>query len=252
MRFASLGSGSRGNALVVEHGRTIVLIDCGFSVQEVERRMARLGRSVDTLDAIVVTHEHGDHANGVARLARRYGLPVWMTSGTHHACGDRRFHRLELFCAERPFAIGDLELTPYTVPHDAREPCQFVVSDGAVRLGLLTDIGIPTTHVQEQLHGCDALLIECNHDPHLLATGPYPPSLKQRVSGPYGHLSNQEAAALLDALDRSRLRHVVAMHLSENNNRPELAKKALADVLGTSPSEVCCATQEGGFDWRSI
>ncbi len=252
MRFASLGSGSKGNALVVEKGRTRILVDCGFSLREVTRRLNRLDLEPAALAAIVVTHEHGDHLNGVARLSRRHRIPVWMTAGTWHACRDELPRRGGTVCAEQPFAIGDLELHPFTVPHDAREPCQFVFSDGARRLGLLTDIGQCTAHVREVLTGCDALLLECNHDPAMLAAGPYPPALKARVGGPYGHLSNAQAASLLQTVASPRLCHVVAMHLSEQNNRPALAATALGEALGCRPEDVLCASQGAGFGWLAL
>lgn len=252
MRFASLGSGSRGNALLVGCGRTLVLVDCGFSVREAVRRLDRLGVAPEELTALLVTHEHHDHVHGVAPLSRRYRIPVWMTAGTRHACRDSAWFRAETLCAGEAMEIGDLEVLPYTVPHDAREPCQFVFSDGARRLGLLTDAGHCTTHLCETLHGCDALLLECNHDAEMLARGPYPPALKARVGGPYGHLSNAQAAALLQELELSSLRHLVAMHLSERNNSPQRAASALAAVLGCAPSEIPCASQEEGFGWRTL
>ncbi len=252
MRFASLGSGSRGNATLVEHGGTRILIDCGFSVRETERRLARLGCEAESISAVLVTHEHTDHAGGVARLARRYGIPVWMTPGTWAA---RDFGALpaanDLNCHES-LAIGDLCIEPFPVPHDAREPCQFVFTDGQRRLGLLTDAGRSTQHIEERLAGCDALLLETNHDLEMLAGGDYPPSLKLRVGGGLGHLSNVQAAEVLGRLDCSRLQHVVAAHLSENNNRPALARTALATTLGCSEEWITVADQEHGFDWRSI
>ncbi len=252
MRFASLGSGSRGNALLVAHGRTTLLVDCGFSVREATRRLLRLGVEPEQLTAILVTHEHGDHAQGVASLARRHRVPVWMTAGTQHGCRDTEGVELRTLTTEVDLEIGELQVRPFTVPHDAREPCQFVFSDGARRLGLLTDLGRPTIHVHEMLRGCDGLLLECNHDSGMLARGPYPERLKARVGGPYGHLSNAQAAALLGTLHLPRLQHIVAMHLSEQNNTPALAAEALAGALGCTASEIPCASQEDGFAWRTL
>ena len=254
MRFASLGSGSRGNATLVEAGRTRVLVDCGFSVTEVERRMARLGRGPAELDAILVTHEHSDHIAGVTRLARRYRVPVWSTAGTAAALGidgigDVPVHR---FSGHESFAIGDLQVDPFPVPHDAREPSQFVFGDGNVRIGVLTDIGAPTDHVRRCLDGCQALLLECNHDPVMLAEGAYPPALKARVGGRLGHLSNAQAGDLLGSLDTARLQHVAAAHLSDANNTPELARGALAAALGCDPAWVAVAGQAGGLGWRDV
>jgi phosphoribosyl 1,2-cyclic phosphodiesterase len=150
------------------------------------------------------------------------------------------------------FAVDGLVLRPFTVPHDAREPVQFVISDGAHRLGVLTDIGASTTHVERVLSGCDALVLECNHDLGMLWAGDYPKWLKQRISGPFGHLDNVASERLLAALDRTRLRHVVAAHLSHHNNRPELARAALARALGCEESWVGIATQDEGFGWREL
>lgn len=252
MRFASLGSGSEGNALVIEAGRTRLMLDCGFGVDETELRLARLGLAPGDLDGIVVTHEHGDHADGVLPFARRHDLWVWMTYGTAQAIGCAAHSDVVVFDSHAPFAAGDIEVRPFPVPHDAREPVQFVLSDGAVRLGVLTDIGAPTRHVREMLSGCDALVLECNHDAAMLAEGPYPPSLKSRIAGSYGHLANDASATLLAALDRARLKHVIAAHLSQTNNRPDLARAALARVLGCVSEWIGVADQKTGFDWREL
>jgi phosphoribosyl 1,2-cyclic phosphodiesterase len=252
MRFASLGSGSRGNATLVEAGNTLVMVDCGFSCRETERRMGRLGRSAQELTALLVTHEHGDHVRGVPALARKYGLPVWLTRGTGRMLRDNDMPDVRHCDGHRAFSVDDLEITPFTVPHDAREPCQYVFADGARRLGVITDTGRMTPHIIECLDRCDALLLECNHDAQLLASGPYPAILKQRVGGPLGHLSNAQAGELLARLDTSRLQHLAAAHLSDSNNRPELARTALADALSCQPHWIGIADQEAGLDWREI
>jgi len=254
VRFASLGSGSGGNALVVEAGASRVMVDCGFSVEDTGRRLARIGLAAGDLAGIVVTHEHSDHADGAIPFARRHGLRVWMTHGTLRACADGGAPDpvVTVIDSHAPFAVGDLEVAPFPVPHDAREPVQLVLGDGARRVGVLTDIGASTRHVETMLSGCDALVLECNHDERMLADGPYPDWLKARVGGPFGHLANMAAAQLLAALDRSRLRHVVAAHLSDKNNRPELARAALAGVLGCAADWVGIAEQATGFDWRDV
>jgi len=228
-------------------------MDCGFGLRETERRLSRLGLQPAQLDGIVVTHEHGDHVSGVARLARRYDIPVWATHGTLRAqvalpVGGR----LVEIHPDVPFAIGDLQLTPYAVPHDALEPVQYVFSNGAHRLGVLTDAGHITPHIEATLQGLDALVLECNHDVDLLARGRYPLSLKRRVGGSYGHLSNAQAADLLDRIGQGRLQHLVAAHLSRENNTAELAVAALAAVLGCGQEWVGVASQEAGLDWRLI
>jgi len=252
MRFAYLGSGSRGNSAIVEHGGTRLLVDCGFSAADAERRLQRLDASPDSLTGILVTHEHDDHLKGVARLARKHGLPVWMTPGTHAVWGEADGIDVALFSPHEPFAIDDLEVWPYPVPHDAREPCQLVVSDGARRLGVLSDAGRVTPHIRAMLAGCHALLLECNHDPDMLEAGPYPPSLKRRVAGDLGHLSNAQAAELVRALDASVLQHAVVAHISEQNNTPERARAALADALGCASDWVAVADQREGLTWRTI
>jgi phosphoribosyl 1,2-cyclic phosphodiesterase len=252
LRFASLGSGSRGNATLVEAGGTCVMVDCGFSVSETRRRLARLGKNPEDIAALLVTHEHSDHIGGVAAFARRFGVPVWMTAGTSVMHADTDVPSLDWFSGHEAFAIGDLHVDPFPVPHDAREPCQFVFGDGAVRLGVLTDTGSITAHIREMLDGCAALLLECNHDAAMLAGGPYPPVLKRRVGGRLGHLSNAQAAGLLAALDTAALRHVVAAHLSDKNNRPELARAALATPLGCADDWIGIADQAQGLGWRQV
>jgi phosphoribosyl 1,2-cyclic phosphodiesterase len=256
LRFASLGSGSQGNALVAEAGRTRLMLDCGFTVQETEARLARAGLAPSDLSGIIVTHEHGDHADGVFPFARRHAIPVWITYGTLAALREAGAAvencPIRLVDAAIAFAVGDLWVQPYTVPHDAREPVQYIVSDGARRLGVLTDAGCATPHIEASLSGCDALVLECNYDPDMLEGGPYPPSLKARIASRLGHLDNATSAAILAALDRSRLKHVVAAHLSRTNNTPALARAALARALACDPESIPVATQEEGFSWRDL
>lgn len=252
LRFASLGSGSKGNGTLVECGSTRILIDCGFTLAETEHRLHRLGCHPASLTAILVTHEHGDHANGVGRLARRYHIPVWLTVGTYHAVRDRNFPRHHFINIHQPFALDDLYVTPFPVPHDAREPSQFIFSDGNLRLAVLTDTGSYTPYMVGLLQGLDGLLLECNYDAAMLARGPYPYSLKVRVGGRYGHLDNCQATDLLRQLDHSKLQHVIGMHLSETNNLPAYAYDALCTGLGCGPEWLGLATQESGLDWREL
>ncbi|HYD58893.1 MAG TPA: MBL fold metallo-hydrolase [Noviherbaspirillum sp.] len=257
MKFASLGSGSEGNALLISTAsgttRTTVMLDCGFPIRETERRLQRVGMQPADLAGIVVTHEHQDHVGGVFKFARRHRIPVWLSFGTYQAvrkdCDGVAFH----ICRDgEGIAIHDLELTPYTVPHDAREPVQYVANDGRYRLGVLTDAGQSTPHMIQALGGCDALVLECNHDRGMLANSAYPPSLKRRIGGAYGHLSNDTTAEILSALDKARLRTVVGAHLSQQNNTPELAREALCGVTAGSGIEVMIACQEEGFDWADL
>ena len=254
MRFALLGSGSEGNALVVEAGATRVLMDCGFSLAETVFRLSRIGLQPQQLQAIVVTHEHGDHIGGVARLARKFTLPVYLTHGTLRSQNGHfdTVSDVTEINSDRPFAIGEVQVQPYPVPHDASEPVQYVFSDGIRRLGVLTDAGCTTPHIESILNGCDALVLECNHDTAMLANGEYPYHLKQRVGGRYGHLDNNSAAELLARLDVAKLQHVVAAHLSHKNNTQELAVKALQSSLTGMEDKISVATQAEGLGWREI
>ncbi len=255
MRFASLGSGSAGNATLVEAGGTRLLLDCGFSIREMAVRLARLNLYPEQLSGIVVTHEHDDHAKGVFKLAARYNLSVWLTYGTYRRC-ERYMPpqpvNIQIIDAHTPFLIEGIEVRPYPVPHDAREPAQFVFGDGDQTLGVLTDVGSVTPHIVQMLNTCDALMLECNHDLDMLRNGPYAQSLKKRVGGGLGHLDNQSSARLLSQLDYGRFRHVVAAHLSETNNTPQLAQQALAEVMGCETTWIAVANQAQGLDWRSL
>lgn len=255
LRFTILGSGSRGNGLVVEADGTAILVDCGFNIRETERRLARAGMTPESLSAIVLTHEHSDHVSGAAPLARRYKLPIWATPGTAGALADGAgLAKVDLhhFSTDEAFAIDGLRLEPYPVPHDAREPSQFVFTDGARRLGLLTDAGHITPHIESVLRPCDALILECNHDLDMLAEGDYPLSLKTRIASPHGHLDNDAAAALLTRIGPGRLQHIVAAHLSEKNNTPWLARSSLESALNGAARRVEIASQEGGLGWREL
>ena len=253
MRFTSLGSGSSGNGLVVESGRTRVMMDCGFSIAETKARLERAGLGPSDLTAIVVTHEHDDHMGGVAGFAMKYAIPVHLTRGTAQWLPpDFPAVLVRLIESHASFAVEALVVDPFPVPHDAREPVQYVFSDGNARLGVVTDLGTVTQHVVEKLSGCEALVIECNHDLDMLMSGPYPDNLKRRVAGRFGHLSNSDAGSLVAALDRTRLRHLIAAHLSKQNNRPELAVTALCDGAGCGREWIGVAEQEAGFGWREV
>jgi phosphoribosyl 1,2-cyclic phosphodiesterase len=254
MRFASLGSGSEGNGLVVEAGSTRVLVDCGFSVRSTAKRLGRLGVAPTAITAILVTHEHADHMGGVPAFAARYGIPVWATFGTLAVVSSafEGMSKVYGFDSHDTFAIGDLEIMPFPVPHDAREPVAYVIGDGARRIGVLTDIGVSTRYVEASLSGCDALVLECNHDVDMLENGTYPLSLKQRIAGRLGHLHNEAAAEILARIDTAHLVHIVAAHLSQQNNTPSLARSALASALGCPPECIGVAGQSSGFDWRGF
>ncbi len=254
LRFRNLGSGSSGNATVVE-GRsgasvTRLLVDCGLGIRQMEQRLALAGLAAGDIDAIFITHEHSDHIGCARQLALRHRIPVWMSRGTHAGTRDGDFGDLLHYASDGiPMALGELSATPFTVPHDAREPLQLRCTDGATSLGILTDLGHATDHVLGHLSGCHALLLESNHDSALLAASSYPPFLKKRVGGKHGHLSNAASADIAAALRHPGLSRVVAAHLSRENNRPELARAALAEALGCAGDDVGVADPVSGTDW---
>ncbi|HQQ62927.1 MAG TPA: MBL fold metallo-hydrolase [Pseudomonadales bacterium] len=251
MRFASLGSGSRGNGTLVQAGETLLLVDCGFTLRETELRLMRLGVVAEQLRAVLVTHEHGDHCNGVRVLANRYRLPVYMTSGTARAKQLSDVVQVVKIDSHLPFAIDDVQIQPVAVPHDAAEPVQYIFEWAGKRLGVLTDLGAITPFVRDHYRSCDALLLESNHCVDMLARGSYPASLKMRVGGRFGHLNNAQAADLLHEIETERLQHLVIAHLSEKNNTLERVQAALHDAV-QSARNVLYACQEQGFDWLTI
>ena len=252
LEFASLGSGSKGNATLVCVGTTCIMVDCGFSMRETVLRLEQCGKQPEQISAILLTHEHTDHIKGAGALSRRYGIPLWSTRGTARAQALGDIGRHYFINAEEEFKIGQIFIQAYPVPHDAREPCQFTFSNGRQRLGLLTDVGKGTPHIVEQLTKCDALLLECNHDSEMLQNGDYPPSLKQRVASDLGHLSNQQAAEILSQLDTTNLKYIAAMHLSDKNNQSYLARQALSEVLNCEQSWINIADQQTGLAWQQI
>ncbi|HYP70168.1 MAG TPA: MBL fold metallo-hydrolase [Variovorax sp.] len=257
LRFRSLGSGSAGNATLIEAGNGIstsrVLVDCGFGVRHLEARLERAGLVPTDITALFITHEHGDHIGCAHAFSRRHGTAVWMSEGTWMASGARDYEgRLNFARDGEAIEVGELMLQPFTVPHDAREPLQLRCTDGARHLGVLTDLGHATPHVIAQLGGLHALLLEFNHDVDMLAVSSYPPFLKQRVGGKWGHLSNNAASDIAQALCNSHLRHLVAAHLSEQNNKPEIVRQAMAQVLGANADEMLTANAAEGTPWLDV
>ena len=258
MRFCSLGSGSSGNATLVEArsgaATSRVLIDCGFSLRELQARLARIDLGCDDIDAVFVTHEHGDHIGCAVALARRHAVPLWMSRGTWRAIGQPALPEplLQLARDGEPIAVGALQLIPYTVTHDALEPLQLRLTDGARHLGVLTDAGSITTHVIANLQHCDALLLECNHDRAMLAASSYPASVKARIGGRLGHLANDTSAQILAACLHGGLKHLVAAHLSERNNTPALARESLAAVCNVPADDIVVADPACGFGWLDL
>lgn len=279
-RFASLGSGSAGNCLIVESilnanstanstafstafstsgnsktaNKTRLLVDNGFSLKELTQRLARLEISPSEIDGVLVTHEHSDHIKGVATLCQTQQIPAWATYGTSLFFREKipTFTNFNLITGDAPFTIGDLTILPFSVPHDAREPVQFVFSKDGKKLGVLTDVGTITPRIESVLANLDALFLECNHDLDLLYNSRYPASLKKRIASNLGHLSNIQAAELLAKINAKQLQHLVCAHLSAENNAPELALKAILATFNGDKKSVVLADQENGFTWREI
>ena len=257
LRFRSLGSGSAGNATLVESGdglrRRNLLIDCGMPLRRLTARLQQAGVEPGGLAAVFITHEHADHAGCVQQLALRLRIPVWMSRGTHAAMGAPDFDGLLRQARDGDMLdIAGMQLQPFTVPHDAREPLQLRCSDGDRALGLATDLGHASAHVLAHLAGAHALLLESNHDPQLLAASRYPSFLKRRVGGDYGHLSNAAAAGILRAVQHPGLQCVVAAHLSAQNNHPDLVRPLLAQALGWAPERIGVASALQGSDWHAV
>lgn len=256
MRFASIGSGSAGNGNIIQQQSTTLLLDCGFGLKEVVTRLQKLDLMPEQITGMLITHEHEDHAKGAFKFAAKYKIPVWLSHGTLKMCErylpenvDIQFHVID---SHTSFEIQDLQITPYPVPHDAREPTQFCFYDGQKKLGILTDAGSSTPYIEQVLTQCDALVLECNHDLTMLENGPYIHTLKRRVSSRLGHLDNASAARLLASLDNSRLKHIIAAHLSAKNNTQELVKTSLSAVLNCAHDWIGIAQQDDGFAWRSL
>ncbi len=257
LRFKNLGSGSTGNATVVEgaSGTEVsrLLVDCGFGIRQLQSRLALAALRPEDIDAVFITHEHSDHIGCAQTLALRYGIPVWMSAGTHAALGSPDLGGwLRVARDMEPIDLTTFTAQPFTVPHDAREPLQLRCTDGTAILGVMTDLGHASDHVLRQLEGCHALMIEANHDPDLLAASSYPTFLKRRVGGRFGHLANAASADILRAVRHDGLQCVVAAHLSARNNAPPLARLALSEALGWAEDRVVVAGPLDGTNWLSV
>ncbi len=235
MKVSVLGSGSSGNATLVWAGNTRVLVDAGFSGKDLARRLTTLGVDPDRIDAIVVTHDHGDHTRGIGIFARRHDTALYMTEPTRQACAGllKGTEQIEIYRPGRPFLIGDVRVEPFITVHDAADPVAVTLVDECtgLRLGVATDLGRPTSQIRHALSGCDFLILEANHDEVLLHTSPYPVSVRRRIASSHGHLSNQAAARFATELLHPRLAGVVLAHLSKECNRPALAEEIVRGAL---------------------
>ena len=249
MRFASLGSGSKGNATLIEWRDTCIMVDCGFSIRDTTQRLAKLGKTPEDLSAILVTHEHSDHWKGVVPLANKFSIKVFLTAGCLKSRNlENPTTDFQIISSHQQFDVGDIRVTPVPVPHDAREPVQYLFNSESHQLGVLTDIGSLTPHVEAQYAHCDGLLVEANHDLDMLAAGPYPAFLKDRVGGQWGHLNNQQTARLISRVAQDQLQHLVIGHISEKNNSVDRVKLAVEEVF-KAEGNVFYACQQEGFDW---
>ena len=250
MKFASLGSGSKGNATIIDTEHGCLMIDCGFSIKETARRLERVGKSPQDISAILVTHEHSDHWKGVLPFASKFSIDVYATAGCYRAVnvspGTSKL--LKVICSHSEFMINNVHVLPIPVPHDANEPVQYIFSYDQYRLGILTDVGNITPYIVEQYNNCSGLLVEANHDIELLQAGAYPKFLKDRVAGQWGHLNNHQTASLLSAIDQQSIQKLVIGHISESNNNSARVKQAIEDVFPRS-EKIIYANQNEGFDW---
>ena len=252
MRFASLGSGSKGNCTIVECKSTNILVDCGFSLRNVCARLEQLEKSPEDLTAILLSHEHSDHWKGVEDLASKFDIPVYLSAGTHKVIAIRnKCTRFNVIRNHQDFVIGDLKITPVPMPHDAREPIQFIFRNGALRFGIITDLGHFTRHIVDSYSMCNGILLESNYDEDMLLEGRYPEFLKQRVSGLFGHLSNSQARDLILEFDRSCLKHVLIGHVSEKNNDHARIKDHL-DILSLDDIPLQIASQDEVSGWFNL
>jgi phosphoribosyl 1,2-cyclic phosphodiesterase len=254
VRLRNLGSGSTGNATVLAAGSATVLVDCGLGIRKLEAALFQAGLAPERLSAVFITHEHADHIGCAFQFASKHALRLIMSAGTAratnaHATLAGTAARLELAADGQNIDLGDFALQPFTVPHDAQEPLQLTAKSATAKFGIATDLGHASDHVIDMLQGCDVLMLEANHDPDLLAASSYPPFLKRRVAGDWGHLSNAQAAGLLSQLANPKLRCVLAAHLSQQNNRVELARASLAAVWACDESQLIMADAQGSAAW---
>lgn len=251
LRVCVLGSGSKGNCTYIESPAVRFLIDAGLSAREIERRLRQIERSPETLDGVLISHEHSDHIQGVGALARRYRLPIHANRATwqraQHVVGV--VNELHEFSTGTPFLLGDVIVDPFSLPHDADDPVAFRLSWRRRAMAVVTDLGYPSQLVRERIRGCHLLVLEANHDDAMLKAGPYPWPLKQRIGGKSGHLSNLQSSQLLRDVLHDELEHVVLAHLSEINNHPDVARLTAQEILGSRGTQIRVASQREVSEW---
>lgn len=245
MQFSILGSGSKGNSVYIEAKNTAILIDAGFSGKQLSTRLSAIDRDISQVSGIFLTHEHNDHIVGAGIVSRRFRVPVFANDGTFSGADKKlgKLHKRSIFATGETTGFQDLEVRSFRTLHDTNDPVGFVISDGEHSVGYCTDTGKVTHLMAARLRGCDALILEFNHDPEMLKNGPYPLALQQRVRSNHGHLANVDAAAFLGQLLDEQLRYVVLAHLSETNNLPEIAHKAAQGVASASRCRLVLASQ---------
>ena len=256
MKFCALGSGSAGNSFVVQESNTTLLIDCGFGLNETISRLDRYGIHPDQLDAILITHEHEDHINGAFSLSNKYNIPIYLSHGTFKMAQKKintNYNILFNFIHNtKPFSINELKITPIPVPHDAREPFQFMFESNSKSLAIITDLGFVTNYLIKTLKEITALVIECNHDKGMLNNSDYPQSLKDRIGGMYGHLENMEAIRLLKAINHKGISWIAAAHLSEKNNDENLVRQLIAEATNKEMEVIKVIDQKDGLNWLAV
>lgn len=252
VEFCSLGSGSKGNATIIRFKDTILMVDCGFSQKEVLKRLEEKALDVCNITAILVTHEHSDHFSGVAGLSNRYSIPVYCNKGTSLHQKSKPLNEIQYFDGHESFYVGDIKISPVAVPHDSREATQFVFEANGQKIGLLTDVGHITPFIYQKYASCNVLLLEFNYDHSMLLEGKYPQKLKQRVSGSYGHLSNDQSIEFLENLDLSKCKSLVAMHKSEENNSKSKITESFLGCEKLKNVSTDIADQLLGFSWKKI
>ncbi len=245
LRFSLLGSGSKGNATLVECEGARILVDCGFSLRQLVLRAQQVGGTLDGLDAVLITHEHIDHVHGLGVLARKLGAPIYMTAGTRANLPAKvgAFSGDKIIEAGETFQVKGMSISSFSVAHDAADPVSFTLQAGGAKLGFATDLGHGSQLVRARLAGCNALVLESNYCPEMLRAGSYPPQVQQRIRSRMGHLSNQDMTVLLTELLHEKLQTIVLYHISENNNCYDLARRLATQAVAGHPAQVVVASQ---------